>query len=269
MIHEHQLALGNKNAKTLAPYLNRKLEDTELLICDGCAKPISLVDEIFYECKSCNFFLHRSCALFPEKTEHHLAGKLDERVLARAVHLLDFKKCQGCNMFGNGIFLWNETACFDIGCASLPKKIKHEAHRHPLNQLKSPGDDYYCKACANDFEEGTDCIIYGCEKCEFYVHTKCAIRLTHLVKHRLDTHPLYLILSSKNVADHPHEYECEFCSKQIYPGGWFYHCNTCDLSFHNHCIDPYDWLSNLKLGATNIYSDAHPHGLTLILNKRS
>ncbi|XP_074363107.1 uncharacterized protein LOC141703488 isoform X1 [Apium graveolens] len=56
--HKHQLALGNKNAKTRT----QKLEDTELLICDGCAKPISLVDEIFYECKSCNFFLHRSCA---------------------------------------------------------------------------------------------------------------------------------------------------------------------------------------------------------------
>ncbi|KAL8101689.1 hypothetical protein AgCh_033542 [Apium graveolens] len=82
--HKHQLTLRNKNSKTLTLDLNHKLEDTELLICDGCAKPISLVDEIFYECKSCNFFLHRSCALFPEKMEHHLAGnQVDDISLVR------------------------------------------------------------------------------------------------------------------------------------------------------------------------------------------
>ncbi|XP_074348476.1 uncharacterized protein LOC141703304 [Apium graveolens] len=227
--HEHQLELRNKNAKTLTPYLNQKL-----LICDGCpksrrSKPIFLVDDVFYECNSCKFFLHRSCAQFPEKIVHHLAGKLDGRLLAR-----EFKRCQGCQMFTDGIFFWNESACLDIRCASLPTKIKHEGHRHPLNQLKYPIDNC-CQACWRHYID-TEIIMYGCEKCEFYVHIRCALR-PHLVKHRWDPHPLYLILFVQNVADHPHDFDCEFCSELINPICWFYHCNACDLSFHTECIN--------------------------------
>ncbi|XP_074363108.1 uncharacterized protein LOC141703488 isoform X2 [Apium graveolens] len=251
--HEHQLELGNK------------LEDTELQICNGCTKPISLVDDIFYECNSCSFFLHRSCAQFPKMIEHHLAGKL----VGSKFHEFATFRCHGCSFPSNGIVMWNETTWLDIVCASLPTKIKHGAHRHLLNQVKSP-DDYFCKGCLYENKtEKKEAIVYGCEKCEFYLHIRCLL-LPHLVKHRWDEHPLYLILSVKNVADHPHEFDCEFCSKQIYPNTWFYHCNVCDLSFHTLCIDPYYRYSNMKFGATLIYgaSHPHPHGLTLILNRK-
>ncbi|XP_074363117.1 uncharacterized protein LOC141703497 [Apium graveolens] len=251
--HEHQLELGNK------------LEDTELLICNGCTKPISLVNEIFYECNSCNYFLHRSCAQFPKRIEHHLAGNL----VANKLKEFSIFKCGGCLILSNGIFMFNETAKFDIGCASLPRTIKHKGHRHPLNQLKYPDDDNFCKACWSVTADEKEIMMYGCEKCGFYIHTRCALR-PHLVKHRWDPHPLYLILFPKNVADHPHEFDCEFCSEQINPNAWFYHCNACDLSFHGSCIDPYYRLSNVKFGATNISSEAlpHQHGLTMILNKK-
>ncbi|KAK1372505.1 hypothetical protein POM88_028698 [Heracleum sosnowskyi] len=233
--HDHQLALGSKNAKTSTPYLNWKLEDTELLICDGCSKPIFLVDDVFYECNSCKFFLHR---------------------------------CQGCTILSNGIVMLDETARFDIGCASLPRIIKHEGHRHPLNQLKY-ADDNFCKACWLEAASERDTFMYGCEKCGFYLHIRCALR-PHLMKHRWGPHPLCLILFVKNVPGHPQAFECEFCSETIDAKTWFYHCNACDLSFHMACIDPYYRLSNMKLGTTNIYSDSHPHshGLTWVLNKK-
>ena len=244
-----------------------KLAETEILICDGCIKPISLLDELFYECNSCNFFLHRSCSQFPEEFEHHLAGKL-ESLFGREDHELGGLECQGCRLSGNGIFMTNKTASLDICCASLPRMIKHEAHRHPLSQLKSP-DDFFCKACLDEPETNEETIMYGCERCKFYLHIGCVIK-PRLMNHRWDPHPLYLILSPKNVADHPHEFECELCSTQINPVAWFYHCSVCDLSFDTDCIDPYDWLSNIKFGATDIYSDKHPHqhGLTYILNKK-
>ncbi|XP_017222128.1 uncharacterized protein LOC108198866 [Daucus carota subsp. sativus] len=266
--HRHQLALRNKNATTSTPNLSCKLAETEILICDGCIKPISLLDELFYECNSCNFFLHRSCSQFPEEFEHHLAGKLG-REFGREDHELDGLHCKaGCGLVGNGIFMTNKTASLDICCASLPRMIKHEAHRHPLSQLKNP-DDFFCKACLDQPETNEETIMYGCERCKFYFHIGCVIR-PHLMNHRWDPHPLYLILSPKNVADHPHEFECELCSLQINPSSWFYHCNICDLSFHTDCIDPDDWLSNIKFGANDIYSDKHPHphGLTFIFNKK-
>ncbi|XP_074348807.1 uncharacterized protein LOC141687430 [Apium graveolens] len=261
--HEHQLALRNKNAEASILDLNGKLEDTELLICDGCTKPIILVDDdVFYECNSCKFFLHRSCAQFPESFEHHLAGRLFISRIKFAT-----LSCKGCGISHNGILMWNETIWLDIVCASLPAKIKHEGHRHALDQLKSP-DVNYCRACC-DIVRDKEAIMYGCEKCGFFIHLRCALR-PHVVKHRWDSHPLYLILFPKDVSDHPHDYDCEFCSQQIYPGGWFYHCNTCDLSFHVHCIDPFIFYSNMKFGATNIYSrsHAHQHGLTSVLNKK-
>nr|XP_017221329.1 PREDICTED: uncharacterized protein LOC108198058 [Daucus carota subsp. sativus] len=262
--HKHPLTLRNKNATTSTSNLKHKLAETELLICDGCTKPISLVDDISYECNLCKFFLHKSCALFPEEIEHHLAGKLwgvqvdNEQIIY----------CQGCSHLGNGIFMRNETACFDIGCASLPRIIKHESHRHPLKQLPYP-DDYICKACRSELLTDREIMMYGCERCEFYIHIWCALR-PRRVNHRWDPHTLDLILSLNNVPDHPHEFECELCSEQIDPNTWFYHCNVCDLSFDTFCIDPDSWLSNIKLGATNIHTDSHPHshGLTLAVNKK-
>ncbi|XP_074348467.1 uncharacterized protein LOC141687178 [Apium graveolens] len=262
--HEHQLALRNKSAKPSTLDLNQKLEDKELLVCDGCTKPIFLVDDVFYECNSCNFFLHRSCALFPEKMEHHLAGKL----VGNKFNEYNIFRCRGCYIISDGIVMWNEAACFDIGCASLPRKIKHEGHRHTLNQLECP-DDNYCRACICENVGEKEAIMYGCEKCGFYLHSQCALR-PRLVKHRWDSHPLYLILSPQNVADHPHEYDCEYCSIKIDPSGWFYHCSTCDLSFHINCLDPFVWVSNMKFGATNIHGDSnsHQHSLTLVPNKK-
>ncbi|XP_074347644.1 protein VACUOLELESS GAMETOPHYTES-like [Apium graveolens] len=202
--------------------------------------------------------------------ELHLAGNLDEILLAREVSELAFIVCKGCSVIGNGIFLSNGTTSFDIGCASLPRKIKHEGHRHPLNQLKYPVDNF-CHACLLHYTEAEkqEVIMYGCEKCEFYIHIQCALR-PHLVKHRWDPHPLYLILFVQNVADHSHDFDCEFCSQLIDPTSWFYHCNACDLSFHIQCIDPFYGLSNMKFGATNIYGDSHSHqhGLTLVLSKK-
>ncbi|KAK1372506.1 hypothetical protein POM88_028699 [Heracleum sosnowskyi] len=216
--HKHQLALRNKNAKTSTFDSNQKLQVTELLICDGCTKPFSMIDDIFYECGSCNFFLHTSCAQFPKPMEHHLAGKMNGVLVAATAEQdreLECTNCQGCYGFSNGIFMFNETNCrLDIGCASLPRKIKHAGHRHPLNQLKYP-DDNFCKACVHErFFGEKPAIMYGCEKCEFYIHIKCASR-PHQVKHKWDPHPLYLILSAKKVADHPHAFDCEHCSDQI------------------------------------------------------
>ncbi|WOG81380.1 hypothetical protein DCAR_0100527 [Daucus carota subsp. sativus] len=266
--HGHQLALGNKNAKTLPLNLKPKIAETELLICDGCMNPISLVD-VFYECSLCNFFLHRSCSQFPERIKHHLAGDL-EGILARMSGELYTLECRGCGIRGNGICMHNDEYAFDIKCASLPRIIKHKGHRHPLQQLKTP-DDFLCKACWRyRVTEEVRTIVYGCEKCDFFTHIGCVLS-AQVVKHRWDPHPLYLILSLKNVPDHPHDFHCEFCPDQINTNSWFYHCNVCDLSFHTSCIDPDDWVSNIKFGATDIYSDKHPHphGLTYILNKKT
>ncbi|XP_074363109.1 uncharacterized protein LOC141703489 [Apium graveolens] len=250
-----------------------------LFLCGICGKSINPVYWVYY-CANCRFFAHvkcasstkmlRSCALFPEKMEHHLAGNQVNGIsFVREFDELGFILCQSCRILGNGIFLSiNKTTLFDIGCASLPRIIKHEGHRHPLNQLKYPDDDF-CKACLFEYALRKEKIMYGCEKCGFYIHVWCALR-PHMMKHRWDPHPLYLILFVKNVADHPHDFDCEFCSENIDPTTWFYHCNTCDLSFHIHCIDPYYLFSNMKLGATNICCDSHPHphGLTLVLNKK-
>lgn len=95
------------------------------------------------------------------------------------------------------------------------------------------------------------------------------------MKHRWDSHALTLITPKNIIEDHPHDFNCEHCSKDINTtNDWFYHCTLCDLSCHIPCIDKFYKYSNINFSASKInieqelHQKFHEHGLTLVLNKR-
>lgn len=245
--------------------LNDKKDDDEiLLICNGCVKPIRTDGDQFYGCIPCKYFLHKFCAGLPTKFQYRtmlFVGKCSEPY--------NLFQCNGCGAYCNGILFTHSLSpsisiMLHIGCMTLPTRIIHESHFHPLTS-KVYRFPRACKAC-----EKTNYYRHGCEQCDFYLCSGCIMK-ARTVKHRWDSHPLHLIYEPEMVTDHEHEYNCEFCSDDINTNRWFYHCNYCDLSFHLNCFEKsyYHHYSNIKFGITDIMRDKlHPHSLTLVLNKK-
>ncbi|KAK1391566.1 hypothetical protein POM88_010622 [Heracleum sosnowskyi] len=209
-----------------------KDDDENVLLCYGCTKPIRIGDDSFYGCVTCKFFLHKFCAELPKMIKHHLwPGKT---FFARSAESFI---CNGCNVECSGISFSNKkrSSFFSIrlhvGCMTLPKTIKHEAHSHPLEQVYT--NRHNCKACREFRSYDSRRFMYGCKQCEdYYICTECSILRPGKIEHRWDPHSLELIYEPGMVENHEHEFSCEFCSKDINTNRWFYHCSHCDLSFH-------------------------------------
>ncbi|KAK1358791.1 Phorbol-ester/DAG-type domain-containing protein [Heracleum sosnowskyi] len=226
---EHVLKLTTFNE-----LFDRENDDEMLLLrCNGCDKPIRTYDSLFYGCVPCKYFMHKVCAELPREIEHHLwPGKT---LIANKKYTF----CDGCYGYGKAIFFsarrpdGKGIIDLHIGCVTLPKIIKHEAHHHQLHQVFDK--DHACNAC------GWRGRLWGlykheCKQCNFYICGGCIVK-ARTYKHRWDPHPLDLIYDAGMVEEHEHEFECENCSKEIDTNNWFYHCSKCDLSFHiNDCL---------------------------------
>lgn len=206
-------------------------DDNEIvLLCDCCVKPIRTDNDEFYACVPCNYFLHKVCAEFPCMIEHHLMGGTTLSVENFSALVFDLYECDACKCLFNCIFFTchHETSVLlHFGCAIIPKSLKHEAHRHQLTQVFSMKNA--CKACGEVFH-----IVkfkHGCVECDYYLCGRCIMK-ARTAKHSWDPHPLHLIYEPGMVMDHEHDFNCEFCSEDIDPNFWFYHCGACDLSFH-------------------------------------
>ncbi|KAK1358796.1 hypothetical protein POM88_043270 [Heracleum sosnowskyi] len=276
--HEHLLILNeNYIAKEGEIKSNVKLEEDEtyshlvhLPAADELSLDLLLEQFIKDKITLSDSYNDYSIPEFPREIEHHLwpGKKLTAKKNSEPFKLF---KCNGCRTICSGIFFYGKSMTpsdsrsisLHIGCVTLPKIIKHEAHHHQLNQVSSK---YECTACGFDLQQCK----YRCEKCDFYICARC-IRYARTYKHRWDPHPLELIYDAGMVEEHEHEYECENCSKEIDTNRWFYHCSKCDLSIHPGCIEKLSYGSYkcVKFGATDINRDKlHPHKLTYVLNKK-
>ncbi|KAK1354678.1 hypothetical protein POM88_047934 [Heracleum sosnowskyi] len=238
--------------------------DDKIMLCDGCTYPIYPSISPYYECSQCKYYLHATCSEFREPKIFY--GQADDILKKSADCLFN---CRGCGFLRSGIALIDEDFLLDIGCASLPSFIMHEAHEHDLFQFGCDEFGEICQACGISSENKFmyRCMVSGCR---FNLHNTCALKPRKL-EHRWDPHPLTLITKPENVSDdHPHDYNCEHCSIDIDTNCWFYHCSLCDLSCHIDCIDEFYKKSNIKFGESDIKTDQqlHEHGLKLVLNKR-
>ncbi|KAL1825576.1 hypothetical protein ACET3Z_012354 [Daucus carota] len=268
---------------SLKEYSNEDSEDDTIIVCDGCTNRINSIHTSYYECQPCKYFLHRYCAGLPKEMQ---PCKLPFEskpyrnssfcpILYSEISSSNLFKCHGCNYLKSGIHIASHDGNYklDIGCAMLPRRIKHEAHEHPLDQAISSWEYYQrdnsCSACRVRFSERE--LYFRCnylDYCPFYLHTECALR-PHKLKHCWDPHPLTLITPENFIEDHPHDFNCEHCSEDIDTNYWFYHCDLCDLSCHMSCINNFYRYSNINFRASNIqlHQKFHQHPLTLVLNK--
>ncbi|XP_074341265.1 uncharacterized protein LOC141678779 isoform X2 [Apium graveolens] len=237
-----------------------EIESSERMICDGCVQPIQSPPDSFYGCLDCNFFLHTICATeLPREFQHasHPQHKLVRCDDIRKPNI--FFNCEFCDNTCNGMF-YRCDSCkiyIDLVCTAMPTQIKHDAHKHKLeySEHKFP----YCDGC-----EWYSTGAFRCKICDYKIDARC-VRKPGRIMHRWDEHQLCLMYP--RVKGHPHDFNCEFCSKDINPNKWFYHCRKCDTSFHADCLDQCRF-PNIKFGAIVQYPDLHQHSLKISVVER-
>ncbi|XAR68567.1 hypothetical protein NMG60_11003741 [Bertholletia excelsa] len=196
--------------------------------CHGCQRTISVP---FYYCAQCNFSLHQWCAKLPKELWHPTHPEHSLLLITERPSYRWFYNCASCESRPD-MYVFGCTKCefyLDIKCASLPRTIKHEAHKHllALRQILSE-----CSACGGDVNFG-----YECDICKYNLHIGCGL-LPRTIKHRYDEHPFALIYGASSLDQVDDEYYCEICEEEVNSEYWFYHCHHCDQSLHMKCIRP-------------------------------
>ncbi|XP_024961239.1 uncharacterized protein LOC112501758 [Cynara cardunculus var. scolymus] len=233
--------------------------DDPIEACNGCVRPLSLP---YYICKDgCSFTLHKYCAELPLTLEHHLHPD-------HPLDLVDtsedeyFYRCNGCFSQCNN-FVYKCITCkfyLDVNCGFLPNTIIHKSHKHPLTQVMDPKQR--CKAC-NRIYRG---ISFACKACNFQLDMYCAIRSPQSLTHRYcKGHEIPLMYPP--VEDHPEDFYCDICEKEMHPKFPLYHCHKCKNSFHLHCINRIDYYANVGVEKTIIKSSHHKHPLMYVRRK--
>nr|XP_043637795.1 uncharacterized protein LOC122608771 [Erigeron canadensis] len=255
--HQHPLVLFNTTttetsliiSKSVSLLLHNPMERIQLL-CDGCVRPITTVP--FYKCclqqqenNNCSFVLHTWCAtMLPSEIRDHPGHLQHSSVLAlvtRRIIPANIFHCGICELPCNGFSYRCCTAnCdfrVDINCAFIPQEITHEAHpNHLLSLVKFPigYGDYQCVGCTYLLRRNQ--LMYHCPSCNFYLHSKCALLLPKIVRHKYADRHHPLTLRYEPVENHPSKYFCDICETEFNSLRWFYHCSTtCDASMHSAC----------------------------------
>ncbi|WOG94449.1 hypothetical protein DCAR_0313745 [Daucus carota subsp. sativus] len=145
--NQHPLILRNPNIQLMSVKDNNEdSEDDTIIVCDGCTNPINSIHTSYYECQPCKYFLHRYCAELPKEMQPYKLPFESKPNRNNSYHILyseisssNLFKCYGCNYLKSGIYIASHDGNYklDIGCAMLPRRIKHEAHEHPLDQAIS------------------------------------------------------------------------------------------------------------------------------------
>ncbi|KAH7855991.1 hypothetical protein Vadar_031377 [Vaccinium darrowii] len=179
--HDHPLTYVDFE-KPIDQAASRSMSDVSSLLgwernagkCGGCAQSISAP---FYHCVECNFSLHVWCAELPEKLQHpgHSEHTLS---LTMAKYYVE---CVGCHLFQNTMhYVCGECAFYlDCKCASLPRVIKHEEHRHNL-ALRPPSDSK-CISCGVTSTR----ISFECGGCQHYLCTRQMTIFAKFVRKKL------------------------------------------------------------------------------------
>ncbi|KFK44932.1 hypothetical protein AALP_AA1G321600 [Arabis alpina] len=187
--------------------------------CKACAYPIN--HDSFYNCMSCDFILHESCAKMPTRKPYVLgSGTFSLKQVEGSC-----SRCMACGIYYNGFSYTQYESNIDVRCASISEPFVHQSHPHPLFYTAPKG---VCSACNKEEYFVLKCVE---DNCGYILDFKCAL-LPYEVKHKVDDH--FLSLSYGENARG--KYQCDICEKETDPKTWFYTCKDCKVNLHTDCV---------------------------------
>ncbi|KAI8026081.1 hypothetical protein LOK49_LG02G01742 [Camellia lanceoleosa] len=228
--HEHPLILGEVN------------DDGEAIVCNVCWENIS---GSAFSCKNCSFFLHKSCAEFPEVMKHPIHAH------SLTLQQSSFSTVCGVCYDNIGGFTYHCRLCYfdlDIGCIV---RGQHFSSKHQLMILnedeKNDVDERLsCYVCLQQITGST--AAYKCTNCSpsIYFHKFCA-QLPAEMEHPVHPeHPLVLLQVV------PNKFRCDGCDidlKEV-----IYRCFICNFNLDISCA----------LRAPKLKHESHKHPLSLM-----
>ncbi|XP_016675197.2 uncharacterized protein [Gossypium hirsutum] len=225
--HEHPLCF------------KKVIEQNESAICKACF--LEILDKA-YACKSCKYYIHKTCTNFPWEVLHPLHPQHSLKLLSEVRGKIF--PCEGCRDCTEG-FVYVCSMCdfmLDVKCALLrvPKietqRLKEMEERRPKSCLFNKTHqlsffnikavlDECCSFCRR-YLKGP---IYACSDCEYLLHESCLgfPREMKLQFHPL--HPFHSLLDDSGKI-------CYVCKRDT----WYDICNSCvqcDLHLHASCAN--------------------------------
>ncbi|PHU30692.1 hypothetical protein BC332_02785 [Capsicum chinense] len=123
-------------------------------------------------------------------------------------------------------------------CLDAPRFLDHSSHpSHHLTLLPLPtysSRSYTCNACGsagNGFS-------FSCARCDFDIHTQCALLPQNVFLSHHHHHELELIFESPFDDDTDDEnivFVCDICHDNVDLKNWLYYCADCDFGAHIRC----------------------------------
>nr|GEU96308.1 zinc finger, PHD-type [Tanacetum cinerariifolium] len=246
--------------------------------CNMCKEQIYSFHLCYYECRSCDYSLHKFCAELPEIQNNHPLHPGHNLTLSERLQHVDFRykhewMCHVCKCKWKSFFNYYCSTCnvsMDIICATISQqKINHPSH--PDHQLERMFGHIVsvCIACG----EKHDGHFYQCTTCPMHrIHMDCALLPAKLLIQRrterfTHSHPLTLAYSFPFPEIEARFYPfCRVCDGIFYEHLWIYKCDKCRYYAHVDCAtskrDAFMSIFQEKgLGKTfkNYKDDEHPN----------
>ncbi|PWA47725.1 zinc finger, PHD-type [Artemisia annua] len=244
-----------------------------------CKEQIYSFHLCYYQCKSCDYSLHKFCAELPEIQNNHPLHPGHNLTLSERFQVVNFSRevdewmCHVCKFKWESFFNYYCSTCnisMDIICATIShQKINHPSH--PDHQLERMFGSIVsvCVACG----EKHDGHFFQCTTCPMHrIHMDCALLPTKLLIQRrterfTHSHPLNLAYSfpfpEKKARFNPF---CRVCDGDLHEHLWIYKCDKCRYYVHIDCANSkrdafMSILQKTSLGKTfkNYKDDEHPN----------
>ncbi|CAN8283831.1 unnamed protein product [Cochlearia groenlandica] len=209
------------------------------IICSGCG---SMSSCSFYECKKCEIYLDLSCALLK-----NIVTRWDVKEMLHYSHEHLLRRCRpGSDARGSCLLCelpispssicYGCVYCYSFlheRCLGLPTQIQHPVHPvHSLIRLdftNTCGPGKVCDACGLVVDGG---VPFGCSKCDFNLHLRCADSLLRSMRHMSHEHKLFYRASGGSAS----KASCRICKGSSALGSYYY-CMECDSEFHFECLE--------------------------------
>ncbi|KAL8242812.1 hypothetical protein R6Q59_013114 [Mikania micrantha] len=209
--------------------------------CNMCKEQILSFDVCYYNCKSCDYSLHKFCAELPKILQNHPLHPQHDLSLFVP---FDFPmQCILCKLNQKTVLFYACSTCkiaIDIICATLrERKINHPSHPHQMELMPQPIVSS-CSACGNKHEGR----FFLCTTCHgFWINKDCALLpgkmliQNHTNGTFIHSHPLTLAYSFPYYEYQDKWYpDCRVCQRFFFDYQlWIYKCDKCRYYVHVDC----------------------------------